>query len=52
MHRRAQECTGEHNREQESTGENRRKQESTEEHHLILDVAIIFSSLVKTIFLL
>ncbi len=50
--RRAQECTGEHRRAQESTGENRRAQESTEEHHLIRDVAIIFSSLVKAIFLL
>jgi hypothetical protein len=52
VNRRAQKSTGEHRRAQESTGEHRREQESTEEHHLILDVAIIFSSLVKTIFVL
>jgi hypothetical protein len=51
-HRRAQESTGEHRRAQESTGEHRRAQESTEGHSSILEVDIIFISLVKTFFLL
>jgi hypothetical protein len=41
----AQESTGEHRRAQESTA-----QESTGEHNTALEVAIIFISLVKTIF--
>jgi hypothetical protein len=47
---RAKESTGEHRRAQESTGEHRRAQKSTGEHSSILEVAIIFSSLVKTNF--
>jgi hypothetical protein len=39
-------------RAKESTGEHRRAQKSTGEHSSILEVAIIFISLVKTNFLL